>query len=210
MKQQSLVVTAIVALALTGCAMEKGGRDWKRCCHAGLLKHYDADGDGKLNDAEKKTAHKGMKAKWAKRKAVMIKRFDTDGDGKLSDEEKKVLRKKFGKRWRHGHAHGRHGCKHAWAGKLKKKMMEKFDADGDGELSDDEKKAMRNHIKTQWEAKRAEKLKLYDADGDGELSKEERKTAHAAEKRKWVQKYDTDGDGELSPEEKKVAFDLAP
>ena len=199
MKQKLLIVTAIAALGLAGCSHGRRDRDGKHRFHAELLKQYDADGDGKLNDAEKKAAREGMKAKWAEKKAAMMKKFDTDGDGKLSDEEKKAIRENFGKRWHDGH-------KHDWSDKMKEKMMEKFDADGDGELSDDEKKAMRNSIKKQWKAKKAEKLKLYDADDDGELSKDERKAAHAAEKKKWVEKYDTDGDGEISAKEKKAAF----
>jgi len=49
-----------------------------------------------------------------------------------------------------------------------KQLIEKFDKDGDGKLSAEERKAA-------GEARKAEFLKRFDKDGDGEISAEERK-----------------------------------
>jgi len=77
-------------------------------------------------------------------------------------------------------------------------MLEKFDSDGNGELSAEERKeartAMRQHF-----------LGKHDTDGDGELSEVERKAAKAAMRQRFVEKHDTDGDGELSEEERRNA-----
>ncbi|MEJ6559901.1 MAG: hypothetical protein QNL71_02450, partial [Akkermansiaceae bacterium] len=52
-----------------------------------MLKKFDKDGDGELNDDEKKAMREAGKA-------AMIKKYDTDGDGVLSDEEKKAMPKR--------------------------------------------------------------------------------------------------------------------
>ena len=58
-----------------------------------ILKEFDKDGDGKLNDEERAA----MMAEFQKRRAndpqyqEMLKRFDKDGDGKLNDEERKAM-----------------------------------------------------------------------------------------------------------------------
>lgn len=59
--------------------------------------------------------------------------------------------------------------------------IKKFDKDGDGELSREERKAAAETAKSfkeKW-------IKKFDKDGDGELSREERKAAGKAEKKKW-------------------------
>lgn len=79
-----------------------------------------------------------------------------------------------------------------------KEILEKFDKDGDGKLSKEERQAA-------MEARKAEMLKKYDKDGDGKLSKEEREAIAADRKAEFMKKYDTDGDGKLSDEEKAAA-----
>ena len=59
---------------------------------------------------------------------------------------------------------------------IAQEMLKKFDKDGDGKLSDEEKKARRETMV----AKRKELLEKYDADKDGKLSPEEMKTARDA------------------------------
>ncbi|MDB4328239.1 hypothetical protein N9978_02860, partial [Akkermansiaceae bacterium] len=54
---------------------------------AEMLKKFDKDGDGELNDDEKKAMREAGKA-------AIIKKYDTDGDGVLSDEEKKAMPKR--------------------------------------------------------------------------------------------------------------------
>ena len=56
-----------------------------------ILKKFDKDGDGKLNDEEKAAAKAAGKAA---HEAEMLKKFDKDGDGKLSDEEKAAMPKR--------------------------------------------------------------------------------------------------------------------
>ncbi len=80
----------------------------------------------------------------------------------------------------------------------KAELIAKFDKDGDGKLSEEERKAAH-------EAHKAEMMEKYDTNGDGELSDEEKKAAHDARKAKFMEKFDKDGDGELSDDEKKAA-----
>ena len=82
-------------------------------------------------------------------------------------------------------------------------ILKKFDTDGDGKLSPEEGKAMR-------EARQAEMLKKYDKDGDGKLSDEEKKARDeeiAAKRKAIVEKYDANKNGKLDPEEMKAAMD---
>jgi len=53
-------------------------------------KEFDKNGDGKLDDAEKAAMDEARKAR--------EKEFDKDGDGKLSDEERKAMREALMKR----------------------------------------------------------------------------------------------------------------
>lgn len=73
----------------------------------------------------------------------------------------------------------------------KAEMLKKFDKDGDGKLSDTEKKTLRAEMQSrqggkdrrQWTPEqRAEMLKKFDKDGDGKLSDDERNAAREAMK----------------------------
>jgi Ca2+-binding EF-hand superfamily protein len=81
-----------------------------------VVKEFDKDGDGKLNEEERKAARDA-------REKQMLEKYDADKDGKLSDEERKTARE-------------------AMRAEHEKKMLEKYDKDGDGKLSDEERKAM--------------------------------------------------------------------
>ena len=113
----------------------------------------------------------------------------------------------------------------------KAEMLKKFDKDGDGKLSDEEKSTLRAEMQNrrgggrdrkQWTPEqRDEMLKKFDKDGDGKLSDEERTTLRAEiqnrrggrDRKQWtpeqrdemLKKFDTDGDGKLSQEERDTA-----
>lgn len=79
-------------------------------------------------------------------------------------------------------------------------MLKKFDADGDGKLSEAERAKMRETIEQQHK----EKLKQFDTDGDGQLSEAERAKMREAYQGEWLKKFDADGDGKLSEEERRA------
>ena len=58
---------------------------------AEMMKKFDKDGDGKLSEAERKAAGEA-------RKAEFLKKHDKDGDGKLSEKERAAARKSMGAR----------------------------------------------------------------------------------------------------------------
>ncbi|MFM2242137.1 MAG: hypothetical protein RLZ97_992 [Verrucomicrobiota bacterium] len=93
---------------------------------------------------------------------------------------------------------------------LPPEVIAKFDTDGDGKLSEDERKAAREAFRAEAEKRREAMLAKYDTDGDGKLSEDERATLQADMKARHedlLKKYDADGDGKLSPEERKAAID---
>ena len=88
-----------------------------------IMKKFDKDGDGKLNDEEKAELRKRMAERSGGRSKLppfLMKKFDKDGDGKLSEEERAEARKSMEDR--------------------RKEMMAKFDKDGDGKLNEKERK----------------------------------------------------------------------
>ena len=97
---------------------------------ADLLKRYDTNHDGKLDENELAVAHEGMLKqnftgnaggeRGKKFRAAMLQRFDRNGDGRLDDEEKAAMKKYF---------------------------LDRFDTNHDGRLDDDERAAMREQLK---------------------------------------------------------------
>ena len=89
-----------------------------------IIKKFDKDGDGKLNDEEKAELRKKMAERSGggrKLPPFLMKKFDKDGNGELSDEEKAEARKAMEAR--------------------RKEVIGKFDKDGDGKLNEEERKA---------------------------------------------------------------------
>jgi Ca2+-binding EF-hand superfamily protein len=72
----------------------KGGRGRET-----MIKRFDKDGDGKLNDEEKAEAQKALKGKKGEARPAKLteamKKFDADGDGKLSEEERAAAKKEL-------------------------------------------------------------------------------------------------------------------
>ncbi|MDD2599603.1 MAG: EF-hand domain-containing protein [Kiritimatiellae bacterium] len=137
-----------------------------------MLRRFDKDGDGKLNEEEK--------AAMENEKKELMAKFDKDGDGVLNAEERKAMmeerRKAMGDREGEDKREGagmREGAagqglrqRPEFAPEAREKMLKKFDKDGDGKLSDEERKAMMDERKAMMEK--------FDADGDGKLNEEER------------------------------------
>ena len=95
---------------------------------------------------------------------------------------------------------------------LRARILEKFDKDGDGKLSDEERAAAREAFRARLAAHKEEILKRFDKDGDGKLSDEERAATRESLRNRlaahWDQilkRFDKDGDGKLSDEERAAA-----
>jgi Ca2+-binding EF-hand superfamily protein len=115
----------------------------------------------------------------------------------------------------------------------RERMLERFDADGNGELSETEREAARETIRTEHadrhEAAKAKLLERFDDNGDGELDEAERAEVRAtigpmlrermqreggrgegrhhrhAFKRHVLERFDADGDGTLNETERAAA-----
>lgn len=99
-------------------------------------------------------------------------------------------------------------------------MLARFDKDGDGELSEEERQAAREAMRAEREQRRQQfLLERYDKDGDGVLNEAEtkameedqarieaeREARRAEMQQRALEAYDTDGDGQLSEEERRAA-----
>jgi len=151
-----------------------------------LLDKWDANKDGQLDDDERQA----MRDAWQKRMAEqmdarLLRRHDKDGDGKLNEDEQAAAdaeRAKWDKR------------REEWQ-KRAEEWRKRLDTDGDGKVSDEERRAVFEKARAEWDRRRKE----MDTDGDGKVSREEGQ----AYLKKIQDKYDADGDGKLNDEERK-------
>jgi Ca2+-binding EF-hand superfamily protein len=107
-----------------------------------LLERFDQDGDGQISATERQAVD-------ADREAKMLARFDADGDGKLSPAERQAARQ--GQPVQGRPAPVAPAKAHTSGKRLRldarPKVLEKFDKDGDGQLSDAERAAAREVLK---------------------------------------------------------------
>ncbi len=127
---------------------------------AEMMKRFDKNGDGQLDDGEKKAAMEAMQkfrqnggkpgeggpAGFSpERMKELLAKFDKDGDGKLSESEREAAKAEFMKNRGPGGPGGKPGA----GGKpgegpspeRRAEMMKRFDKNGDGQLDEGEKKA---------------------------------------------------------------------
>jgi hypothetical protein len=121
-------ITTTLALALAGslAAAPRGGDGAKpererRGPPPEIVEKFDKDGDGKLNEEERKAAMQARRERAGQMREKMLEKFDTNGDGKLDEGEREAMRKAMEAK--------------------REEMLRKYDADGDGRLSPEERKA---------------------------------------------------------------------
>lgn len=109
-KKAGLAVAIIGTLSLAEAGQEQGDNAGKgekpgkakRPNREEMLKKYDADGDGQLNEAERATMREEMKRRHGRKpgrnREEIMKKYDADGDGQLSEAERAAMRKDFEQR----------------------------------------------------------------------------------------------------------------
>jgi Ca2+-binding EF-hand superfamily protein len=161
MKTASLTLCLLSATLITGSALAQAemappqektapaeGGAMKHPKRQELLKKYDKNGDGRLDDDELAAARTEMRKAGGdgtmkgERQKKMLKEFDKDGDGKLNDAERAQAEKAIEQFRQNGE-------------KRRAEMIKRFDKDGDGELNEAER--------AEAEKAREEMMKAYDA-----------------------------------------------
>ncbi|MFG0307444.1 MAG: GC-type dockerin domain-anchored protein [Phycisphaerales bacterium JB040] len=180
---------------------------------------WDANGDGELDREERRLMWEAMQAQ---REMEMIERFDRDGDGVLDEDEQRAARladflgsDRGQELAREFDANGdgvlddgelaameahiraeREARREEW----RQRAVDRYDLDGDGELSDIEREIARESAQEQGREYRERMTQQFDSDGDGELSGDERAAAfdHVRsmfQQREFVSDNDANGDG---------------
>ena len=121
-------ITTTLALALAGsiAAAPEGGDGPKpererRGPPPEILEKFDTNGDGKLDETERKAAMQARREQAGQRREKMLEKFDTNGDGKLDESEREAMKKEMEAK--------------------RKEILDKYDTDGDGKLSPEERQA---------------------------------------------------------------------
>jgi len=158
--------------------------------HEEILKRFDKDGDGKLNDEEKAAAKAAATERRDEMRDEALARFDANGDGKLDDTERAALREAMQKER---------------GGKMTDEQREKvraefeayaakYDKDGDGKLSPEERKTARDAWAAEHPEAAAKIREAVDKDGDGTISAKERRVAAKEVRKKRKQGGGESGD----------------
>ena len=199
---------ALAGLAFTNLAIAEDAPNPEQLKKL-LLEKFDANGDGNLTGQELLNAREAaMKQFGAAAGAAGInfdeikKKFDRDGDGQLNPQEQAAAMAAFQKARQGGGAPAAGVLPGAGSGipagggfggpignggeggkvRGREAMIKRFDKNGDGKLSDDEKAEAQKVLKgkkgdTRPASKLTEAMEKFDADGDGKLSDEEKAEA---------------------------------
>jgi hypothetical protein len=171
-----------------------------------VLAHYDANGNGRLDPAERQALKADLEARVGHplavrfglaHRAFVMKRlhwvFDSNNDGSLSSDERTAMIDALEAR-----------CE-----RIRANVLAHFDANGDGTLDATEKQAAKDALVARLQARRQQLLTQYDANGNGALDEAERLqlrddriAAFQAHRAEVVAQFDLNHDGTLDDAEK--------
>ena len=156
-----------------------------------ILQQFDKNGDGKLDEAEKRAIRDSF-----------MKRFDKNGDGKIDEAEKRAAREAFMKR-RGGP--GKDGKGRPGKGRPgqfdRAAILKQFDKNGDGKLDEAERQAAREAFMKRRGGRDRGKF------GQGRPGGPVDGPKPRIDRAKLIEQFDADGDGKLSPEERRKAME---
>lgn len=144
-----------------------------------LLKRFDKNGDGRIDEQERAAAREQMARGGGPRpgpamREQIMKRFDHNGDGQLDEAERAEMEQ----------AREEFMQKRAEAGAaLREEALKRFDKNGDGRLDEQERAEARTQMgradgaPRPGAAMREQALKRFDRNGDGQLDEQERAAA---------------------------------
>jgi Ca2+-binding EF-hand superfamily protein len=176
-----------------------------------LLKRFDTNHDGKLDEDEVALAHEAMLKEQMDRQAKvaatpagpqirqrMLDRFDANHDGKLDDDERAEMRK-----FSEEHGLGPDG-------EVREELLKRFDKNADGKLDDAERGELEKSLKerrAQAGLLRTRLLRQFDHNHDGKIDDDERPELEKVMRERigmnppQLARYDKDGDGKLDDTE---------
>ena len=143
-----------------------------------ILKRFDKNGDGKLDEDEQATAHEAMLEEQMQRRAAnpavkpgqipprLLEMFDKNHDGQLDDEERAEMRKYL--ETHPGMAGGGGGM---MAG-MRQEILRRFDKNHDGKIDEAEWAELGPMLRQRLEAT-LQQLRKIDKNGDGTIDDEE-------------------------------------
>lgn len=145
-----------------------------------MMKRFDQDQDGQLNDAERAAAREAMRERWGAR-AAKGHRFAPGRHGQPPEWMRRELHRWFAQQWGGPQGHGPrwHAGPAGPRGPMHAKLMQRFDLDQDGKLSEAERAALKQAAeerRAQHAQNRKDVLARFDQDGDGKLGDAERKS----------------------------------
>lgn len=169
-----------------------------------LIRQFDQDGDGVLNETERQAARETAlqgrpqrpAAQTAERSAAaqeFMRRLDKNGDGKIDEAERAAARAELAKRTQLTTGTNAAAATASRPAIDRQAVLKEFDKDGDGQLSDGEREAamqaMRNRLRstdqrTPPNATREDILKRFDTNSDGQIDEAERTAAREAVQRR--------------------------
>ncbi len=164
---------------------------------------FDTDSNGTLDWVEAEAYRRDLRSR-------VLKAFDSNGDFRLRGDERTAANRYL--------ATGGRGRDKALLGAraqpptkwpTREELIKTYDTDGDGKLSDAERKAAWAELRAR---RRKQRLHRYDLDGDGELDHEERRLMNEDQRAPWrtasrrwmLQHFDADGDGDIGEQEREA------
>ncbi len=132
----------------------------------------------------------------------MMERFDTDRDGQISAEERAAAHAEMNNRRPQGPEGNVHPGNRRRPHSERPEMIERFDTDGDGQLSPEEHEALRAAAQNR-RGERAQRGPRGERP-EGNVHPGNRRRPHG-ERPEMIERFDTDGDGQLSEAEREAA-----
>lgn len=180
-----------------------------------LLKRFDKNHDGRLDEDETADAHEEMLQEQMNRQAALgrapdggpertrlLEMFDKNHDGRLDDDERAVARK-------YAEEHGL-----AAGGAISEDLVKRFDRNGNGRLEPEEMAAMQQALRPRGApppAMRQNLLRQFDRNADGKINETEMDELEKTVRPRMeanpdqLQRYDRNGDGKFDDAEWKTA-----